>query len=69
MEPIPFGKEHRARSSLMFNVVDDFNRTYREELLNCYAFETGGELRRMAGLPVTARWRLVRAGRAERWPR
>ena len=53
----------------MFNVVDDFNRTYREELLNCYAFETGGELRRMTGLPVTARWRLVRAGRAERWPR
>lgn len=34
-----------------FNVIDDFNRTYREEVLNCYVFETLGEVRRM-----TAEW-------------
>lgn len=27
--------------------VERFNRTYREEVLNCYVFETLGEVRRM----------------------
>lgn len=27
--------------------VERFNRTYREEVLNCYIFETLGEVRRM----------------------
>ena len=31
--------------------VERFNRTYREEVLNCYVFETLGEVRRM-----TAEW-------------
>lgn len=52
-----------------FNVIDDFNRTYREEVLKCYVFETLGEVRRITGLTLTARWRLVMAGRAARWPR
>ena len=34
--------------------VERFNRTYREEVLSCYVFETLGEVRRM-----TADW-LVR---------
>jgi transposase InsO family protein len=34
--------------------VERFNRTYREEVLKCYVFETLGEVRRM-----TAEW-LVR---------
>lgn len=32
-------------------IVERFNRTYREEVLNCYVFETLGEVRRM-----TADW-------------
>lgn len=35
-------------------LIERFNRTYREEVLNCYVFETLGEVRRM-----TAEW-LVR---------
>lgn len=31
--------------------VERFNRTYREEVLDCYVFETIGEVRRM-----TAEW-------------
>jgi len=27
--------------------IERFNRTYREEVLNCYVFETLGEVRRM----------------------
>jgi putative transposase len=27
--------------------IERFNRTYREEALNCYVFETLGEVRRM----------------------
>jgi putative transposase len=32
-------------------LIERFNRTYREEVLNCYVFETLGEVRRM-----TADW-------------
>ena len=32
-------------------IVERFNRTYREEVLDCYVFETLGEVRRM-----TADW-------------
>ena len=32
-------------------LIERFNRTYREEVLNCYVFETLGEVRRM-----TAEW-------------
>jgi putative transposase len=28
-------------------LIERFNRTYREEVLNCYVFETLGEVRRM----------------------
>jgi putative transposase len=27
--------------------IERFNRTYRQEVLNCYVFETLGEVRRM----------------------
>jgi transposase InsO family protein len=30
--------------------IERFNRTYREEVLNCYIFETLAEVRRMSGL-------------------
>jgi putative transposase len=32
-------------------LIERFNRTYREEVLDCYVFETLGEVRRM-----TAEW-------------
>jgi putative transposase len=32
-------------------LIERFNRTYRQEVLNCYVFETLGEVRRM-----TAEW-------------
>jgi putative transposase len=32
-------------------LIERFNRTYREEVLNCYVFENLGEVRRM-----TADW-------------
>ena len=32
-------------------LIERFNRTYREEVLNCYVFETLNEVRRM-----TAEW-------------
>jgi putative transposase len=32
-------------------LIERFNRTYREEVLDCYVFETLGEVRRM-----TADW-------------
>lgn len=34
-------------------LIERFNRTYREEVLNCYVFETLGEVRRMTADWVT----------------
>jgi putative transposase len=34
-------------------LVERFNRTYREEVLNCYVFETLGEVRRMTADGIT----------------
>lgn len=37
----------QPRRPMQNGLVERFSRTYREEVLNCYVFETLGEVRRM----------------------